>query len=201
MKNGLLQSITDEDLIRRFQADPEGSEGEAAAEALFGRYLRRVYAWCRRYLRDHERALDTAQEVLASAWRALPGFDHRSPFACWLFVIARNRCYSAMRPVSLTRDEDEDPDGLVDVRPGPDEVLERQEDEASMLKLIGDTLDRLEQDALVLRCFERLPVDEITRALDLQSASGARGLLQTARRKLRTALDARRGGAQIEART
>lgn len=200
MKSGPLQSVSDEELIRRFQADPEGSDGPAAAEALFGRYLRRVYSWCRRYLRDHERAMDAAQDVLASAWRALPGFDHRSPFACWLFVIARNRCYSAMRPVSLTRDDEEDPDTLVDARPGPDEALERREEEASMLELIKGTLDRQEQDALVLRCFERLPVDEITRTLDLQSASGARGLLQTARRKLRAALDTRRDG-HIEVRT
>jgi hypothetical protein len=30
-----------------------------------------------------------------------------------------------------------------------------------------------------------MPVDEITQVLDIDSASGARGLLQTARRKLR----------------
>ena len=35
---------------------------------------------------------------------------------------------------------------------------------------------------------ERLPVDEITRLLGLDTASGARGLLQTARRKMRAAL-------------
>jgi RNA polymerase sigma-70 factor (ECF subfamily) len=198
MTTELRASATDEQLIRRFQEDPEGPDGRAAAQELFRRYLRRVYAWCRRYVRDHERALDLAQEALANAWRALPNFDHGSPFACWLFVIARNRCYSAMRPVSLTRDDDEELDDLVDHAPGPDEALERREDEASMLRLIANTLDRREQDALVMRCFERLSVEEITRALQLQTASGARGLLQTARRKLRSALDSR--GVGLEAR-
>jgi hypothetical protein len=39
-----------------------------------------------------------------------------------------------------------------------------------------------------------MPVDEITRVLNLENATGARGLLQTARRKLRAA----RGGAGEE---
>jgi DNA-directed RNA polymerase specialized sigma24 family protein len=41
---------------------------------------------------------------------------------------------------------------------------------------------------LWLRCFEKVPVDEITRMLGITEASGARGVLQRARRRLRAAL-------------
>jgi DNA-directed RNA polymerase specialized sigma24 family protein len=47
----------------------------------------------------------------------------------------------------------------------------------------------LEQEALWLRCVERMPVDEITRVLGIEGSTGARAVLQSARRKLRAVLD------------
>jgi RNA polymerase sigma-70 factor (ECF subfamily) len=186
------QGVADEELARRVQEGGNGPGADAAADALFGRYRRRVYLWCFRYVHDHERALDLAQDVLLNAWRALPRFDARVPFACWLYAIARNRCFSAMRPTGLTRDPEADPDDL----PGgadPGERFEAAEEEETMMALVTGTLDPIEQDALYMRCWERLPVDEITRQLQIAGASGARGVLQTARRKLRAAIGRREG--------
>jgi hypothetical protein len=53
----------------------------------------------------------------------------------------------------------------------------------------------------VLRCFERMPVDRITETLCLENASGARGLLQTARRKLRAELEREDGVRHRAGRT
>jgi DNA-directed RNA polymerase specialized sigma24 family protein len=50
-------------------------------------------------------------------------------------------------------------------------------------------LDAKERAALWLRAEEGMSVDDITRMLRVDGASGARGLLQTARRKLRAVLD------------
>jgi RNA polymerase sigma factor (sigma-70 family) len=74
--------------------------------------------------------------------------------------------------------------------PDPDHAqqLEEREDEKRILALIRSKLEPNEQRVIWLRCFERMPVDEITRVLGLESASGARGLLQKARRRLRNAL-------------
>jgi RNA polymerase sigma-70 factor (ECF subfamily) len=184
----LAHGVADEELVRRIQAGGDGPGADAAAEALFGRYRQRVYLWCFRYVREHERALDLAQDVLLNAWRALARFDERAPFACWLYAITRNRCYSALRPVSMARDEETDPDTMVDGGPDPEARFEQEQGEAAMLDMLAGTLDRVEQDALYLRCWERLPVEEITRQLEIPGASGARGVLQTARRKLRAAL-------------
>jgi len=54
--------------------------------------------------------------------------------------------------------------------------------------VIEASLDSVEQQAIRLRCFERMPVDAITRALDIRGSAGARAVLQRARRKLRAAL-------------
>lgn len=186
--------LTDEDLIRLVQSDPDGNRGRVAASELLGRYRVRVYAWCYRYVRDHEQALDLAQDALLSAWKAMPRFVERARFSSWMFAIARNRCLTALRTRSLVRDESVAPEDLLDGGVDPIEELARREEEDHVMQLVRDVLDAREQEALWLRAVERVPVEDITRLMQLDGASGARGLLQTARRKLRAAMGRHEGG-------
>jgi DNA-directed RNA polymerase specialized sigma24 family protein len=71
----------------------------------------------------------------------------------------------------------------------PEAALEEKEGRERLMRLMREHLDRVEQEALSLRCFERMPVETITRVMDIREASGARGVLQRARRKLRSALE------------
>ena len=179
---------TDEVLVRAIQHDPGGPAGRAAASELFARYQKRVYLWCHRYTRERERALDLAQDVFARAWKALPSYQQRSKFSWWLFVITRNCCLSAVTAPALLRDDDTELDGLPDPAPDPAELYEQAWDEEAARRLLMQHLDEQERLALWMRCFERLPIEAITQALGLSNATGARGLLQRARRKLRAAL-------------
>jgi len=184
----------DEELVLAWQRDPRGRAGRTAVEELFARYDERVYAWCFRFCRDHERALDLAQEAQLEAYKALASFEGRSRFSTWLFTVTRHRCLRTLRRPRLLRDDDLEPDTLPDAGRGPDEDVEARLDSQRLAALVRDTLDEREQRALWLRCEEGLPVETITEMLGLDSASGARGLLQTARRKLRAALAALEGG-------
>ena len=189
-----LRQATDEALVARVVAGRGEGEGRAAAHELFGRYQERIYRWCYRMVREHERALDLAQEAQLNAYRALASFRADARFSSWLFSIVRHRCLSALRPVSLLVEEGTEPDDLVDGAPSPYERLEEEEGLERLQTLMARTLCDEERRALALRCFERLPVDEITRLMGLDSATGARGLLQRARRKLRAALARDRQG-------
>jgi RNA polymerase sigma factor (sigma-70 family) len=184
-------AIPDDELARQARQDPRGAEGRRAAAWLLGRYRGRVYGWCRRYMRDHERALDLSQDVLMIAYRALEGFESRAPFSAWLFVIARRQCIRALRPRRLVRDDDVVVERIVDPDAGPDARFERRRDHEDLLRLMSETLTSREQDALWLRYVENASVDDITRTLGVATISGARGLLQTARRKMRAAWAAR----------
>jgi len=183
--------LLDDQLIQAVVRDPQGRAGQSAASELLGRYQQRVYLWCYRYVRERERALDLAQEVLASAWRALPSFRHGSKFSWWMFVITRNRCINAVQAPSLLRDDEAELDRLPASSPDPAVAYEQEQDEESVRRLMMEHLDEDERLALWLGCFERMPVEGITRALNLTNATGARALLQRARRKLRAALGAR----------
>lgn len=185
---------SDEVLVTRIQADPEGPDGRSALETLFARYDERVYAWCRRFVRDRERALELAQEAMLLAYRGIRAFEGRSRFSSWLFAITRRHCWrEAGRPAPLLEDE-ADPDALPSDRPDPADDLERREEQARLLEMLEQALEPQERLALWLRCHEEMTVGEITGVLGLTSASGARTVLQTARRKLRAELERRRGG-------
>jgi RNA polymerase sigma-70 factor (ECF subfamily) len=181
-------AASDEALLATAVRWPATRAGREAASRLLARYQDRVYAWCYRHVRERELALDLAQEVLISAYRNLDGFDARARFGSWLFAIARNRCLSELRRSRPASEDHLLLEIVADRRPGPDRVLEQKLDEDALLELVRRHLDPVEQEALWLRCFERLPVDEITRMLRIPEATGARAVLQRARRKLRAAL-------------
>src|SRR4029079_14118106 len=85
-----------------------------------------------------------------------------------------------------------DPLELLVEHDDPPAVLATHEEEQAMEALLRDHLSPLELQAIWLRCFEGLPVPEITRLLGLTHASGARSVLQSAREKLRARLARRR---------
>src|SRR5690242_8112631 len=103
-----LQDESDDALVQAYQADPRGPRGQAAASALLERWRLRVYQWARRVVRDHESALDIAQDCLMQAFEALPRYETRGRFSAWLFTIVHNRCLSAVRRRPLMHDPEVD---------------------------------------------------------------------------------------------
>jgi len=182
----------DDELLASYRRSPADESGRRAAGELLARYRGRVYTWCLRMVMQHDDALDLSQAVLLKAWRAMPRFDGRSRFSSWLFAIARNECLTALRPKSLRRDPEADPVKILVDQDEPAIVLETREEEEAMDALLRETLSPLEQEAIWLRCFECLPVGDVTRMLGLTNVSGARSVLQSAREKLRRALAERR---------
>ena len=175
----------DEEDLRRFLGDPDGEAGREAAACLFRRHQDKVYLWCYRYVRDHDRALDLAQDVMLSAFRKLPGYVHRAKFTSWLFIIARNRCLSELRRPDIMKVVDMDPDQLQSRAANQTQEMDVQD----LWRRLAEHLDDRELDVLHMRCVEGLPVDSITEILGLDTATGARGVLQRIRRKLRGVKD------------
>lgn len=186
-----VRELDDEALVRAVQRDPDSAEARHAASELLLRWRERLFAWCWRVTRDRELALDLTQECLVRAHRALPGFEFRCSVSTWMFTIARNRCRSALRARRLRRDDGIEPDTLDDWAAGPEEAADARVLLERVLDAMDEALSPMERRALWLRAHEGLHVEEITRLLRLGGASGARSLLQTARKKLSAALHAR----------
>lgn len=183
---------SDDDLLRVARSDPDEDRRRQAAGELLRRYRDAVYWWCLRYTRDPERALDLSQDVLLTVWERIGSFEGRSKFSSWIFTIARNRCIDASRRVDILGD-DEVSDEIPDPVLLADVMVQQEQDEARLLQTIRAALDPVEQDVVWLRCCERMRMEDITAQLGIDGATGARAVLQRARRKLRAAIDRQTG--------
>ncbi|MFI5272042.1 MAG: RNA polymerase sigma factor [Ktedonobacterales bacterium] len=143
-------------LIAAAQADP------AAFEALYRRYVTRIYRYARARSLSDEDAADLTQQVLLRALDALPRFKPgRAPFAAWLFRIARNAAVDAgrrRRRDTLWRDTQSEP--LVDVALDPEAQALRGETLARLRAALA-RLDPPKRDLLALRFAGQLSATEI----------------------------------------
>jgi RNA polymerase sigma-70 factor (ECF subfamily) len=181
-------SVSDDELLRIAQSDGDPEARRAAATELITRYRDAVYLWCFRYTRDRDRALDLSQDVLAQAWRKLGSFGGRAKFSSWLFAVTRNKCIDASRRVDPL-ETDVDLDDFADPSPPVDAVPEEARSDGWLLRIIRDELAPEEQQAIWMRCVERMSIDEVTRVMKIDGTSGARAVLQRARRKIRAAME------------
>ncbi len=182
------EAITDELLADRYARDPHGAAGRAALATLIERWSGRVYLWAYRFTREREQALDLSQDCLVRMIEALPRYEARGRFAAWLFTIVHNRCRSALRRATWVRDPEVELDLLTSGDAGPEQSYESAETQRRIVTALDGALDERERLALWLRVEEGMSIEDITRLMRIEAASGARGLLQTARRKVRAAL-------------
>jgi RNA polymerase sigma-70 factor (ECF subfamily) len=186
--NSRASPVRDEELVAAWRRDRVGGDAARALAVLLDRYRRPVYRWCYGYVRNREAALDLAQDVLLTAYQKLDTLRDGQRFGSWLFMVARNRCLASLRRRERWAGAAVDVDELPAPAPSPEQGLLDSLAVERLLALLDGALDSRERQAIVLRCFERMPVDRITEILCLENATGARGLLQTARRKLRAEL-------------
>ncbi len=180
---------TDEELVFIWQDEASKPQlSSPIAAELLQRYHIKVYRWCARFIYDQDRALDMTQDVLMSAFENLHSVPKGARFAAWLFVIARNTCLGELRKMKVRQTDNFALEHLADGGNNPEEELFQRLEEEAFLRLLDTELKPEEKKAICLRCFEKMPVDTVTAVLGLEKASGARGLLQNARRKLKRAM-------------
>lgn len=64
---------------------------------LVKRYLKLIYGFVLRYVRNERDAEDLTQEIFVKAWRNLKQFDQKRNFQAWVFGIAKNTCIDFFR--------------------------------------------------------------------------------------------------------
>jgi RNA polymerase sigma factor (sigma-70 family) len=178
-----VQAATDEALAAEIgrQAD------NRLCTELFRRYCKKIYLWSFGYTHDVEEALELSQEIFAKIFRGIGGFSGRSRFSTWVYSVTRNHCLGELskrrarwRDRLLSFDEGIGEEALeTEVFSRVDEIgdLER------ILEAAREYMSTDELEAFVLHYREGLTVNEITRIIGCANATGARTLIQSARRK------------------
>jgi RNA polymerase sigma factor (sigma-70 family) len=206
---GLMEVLSDEELVDRHRA-VAGPQQERFLDQLFERHHTRVAAWCYRMTGDVDSATDLAQEVFLKAFQNLDSFRGQSKFTTWLYSIARNRCMDALKSRAATPllAGEAALERVPDARAGELlSTMERREAEETVRQLMRETLDETEAKVMTLHYVHELPLDAVTRILELTNASGAKAYVVSARRKLARAFnqwkereEGRKGGGHAESR-
>jgi RNA polymerase sigma factor (sigma-70 family) len=118
---------------------------DAAFEALYDSYHRRLLAFCQHMLGSREEAEDVLQHTFEAAYRCLRAGSDVVALKPWLYTIARNRCLSVVR---ARREEI-----ALDDRAAASEGLAAEVDRRADLRMLVRDVQRLPPDqraALIL---------------------------------------------------
>jgi RNA polymerase sigma-70 factor (ECF subfamily) len=113
-----------------------------AFSLLVEKYHRRLLSFIYRLIGDRDTTEDIGQEVFLNVYKTLRSFDETrgTPFAAWLFIVARNRCISEIRSRQGKEFVPIEDAGILIARETPaDHVLMEQE----RLEAIARSLEQL----------------------------------------------------------
>ncbi|MBN8824182.1 MULTISPECIES: sigma-70 family RNA polymerase sigma factor [unclassified Spirosoma] len=85
--------LSDEEMIRHYLPQ----QPNQCFEALYNRYVGKVYQQCLSMTNDSEQAQDFTQDIFLKAFHKLDAFQQRSSFSTWLYSIAYNYCADQLR--------------------------------------------------------------------------------------------------------
>ena len=163
-------------LVHAARADP------AAFDALYRRYVARIYRYARAHTPGEDDAADLTQQIFLKALDALPRYRERGlPFAAWLFRIARNAAVDAHRRRRPTIAWDHVPEVARPPDAGDPEAAALRRERATQLRHLLDALDRDRRELLALRFAAGLPVREIAAVIGKSEAAVKKQLARTLR--------------------
>ncbi len=143
-------------LVRRAKEDRE------AFEALYLKYLKKVYTYVYYRVGNKDDAEDITESVFLHALIHLDRYQDRGiPFSAWLLRIAHNLVANWHRNSRRRRSVDLDSVGpLQDSSPTPEEALEGAE-ERNEIRALLESMPEERQQALILRYAEDMKHKEI----------------------------------------
>lgn len=182
-----MQNLADEELMLSYQ------KGDALAmDELLRRYKNPIYRFAYRLSQNNAEAQDIAQEVFLRIHQCRHTYKPCGKLSTWIFSIAHNLYVSQLRKkkwlVCWPRKKD-DPDEALDFAspsPSPQDVVVNDEF-SKVLKDCIQGLPFLQKEALILREYENLDYEEISKILN-KSLGTIKTLLHRARQNLKTKL-------------
>jgi RNA polymerase sigma-70 factor (ECF subfamily) len=185
-----LMEMSDSVAVAQARAGDSG-----AFRVLVERHSRNLFRLAYRMTGHQEDAEDVVQETFLRAYRQLGKFDERASFGTWLYRIAANCSLDSIR-ARKRRSERQEPveegapdpvEALPDPAPPPDRLALSSEVERRVAGAL-DELSEMERTAFVLRHYEGMCIDDISRTLGVQPNAAKHSIFRAVQ-KLRRALE------------
>jgi RNA polymerase sigma-70 factor (ECF subfamily) len=167
--------LTDEELVLRCKKELPAVT--TSFEILVQHHINRVYNLVFRIVNDKEEAEDLTQEVFIKVFHGLKKFEQQAAFTTWLYRIANNTALDALdktrrRPAKTlqvkSQDNIHEEVDLIDKQPAAESGPEENYLKTELHKCISSVLKKMDREQakiLVLRDFDELSYEEITRLL------------------------------------
>lgn len=172
------------------------SGDEGGFQALVERHSRSLFRLAYRMTGNEHDAEDIVQETFLRAFKRLDQFEDRANFGSWLYRIAANCAYDALRsrarreaqsPLPEPQEEDSPLSSLAAEAPSPERLVFSDEVQRRVQAAMARLSER-ERAAFVLRHFEQMSTREIGDALGLDEGAAKHSVFRAVR-KLRLALE------------
>jgi len=191
----------------------EWTDAEAAREVRLGnqqafrvlveRHSRVVFRLAYRMSGNEQDAEDLVQETFLRAYKQFKSFDERAAFGTWLHRICVNCSLDLIRARKTRREiqnkvDDETKSGWLEQVAAPEPSPERLMQSSQMAQLLEPALEKLsetERAAFVLRHYEGSSIEDIAKALGVQTSAAKHSVfraVQKLRRSLAPAWEATR---------
>jgi RNA polymerase sigma-70 factor (ECF subfamily) len=186
-----LMELSDSVAVAQVRAGDSG-----AFRVLVERHSRNLFRLAFRMTRHEQDAEDVVQETFLRAYRQLSKFDERASFGTWLYRIAANYSLDLIRARKRRSEQTEavpeegapDPmQTLPDAAPTPDRLAMSGEVGRTVAGVL-DGLSEMERTAFVLRHYEGMCIDDISRTLGVQPNAAKHSIFRAVQ-KLRRALE------------
>lgn len=133
---------------------------KAAMRALYSRYNVRLYRFVTRLTHDAALAEDLVSEVFVDVWRNAQTFRGQSKASTWLYAIARNKAFGALRRRTGDALDEASSAELEDGSDTPEEAM-LGKDRSELLQLCLSRLSRLHREVVDLVYYHEKPIHEV----------------------------------------
>jgi RNA polymerase sigma-70 factor, ECF subfamily len=151
------------DLLDAITIDRARRHDRAAQARLLGQLQDRWFGLCRSLLGNDDLARDATQETAMRFLRDLPRFDGRSSIMTWSLGIAINVVRETRRRQNRTETR-QGTHPSPERNPGPADLAQQSERDQLLRCVLGSLSDR-QREAIVLRFFDQMSVDETAAAM------------------------------------
>jgi RNA polymerase sigma-70 factor (ECF subfamily) len=171
--------------------------GDADAfRVLVERHSRALFRVAFRMTGNQQDAEDVVQESFLRAYRQLGNFDERASFGTWMYRIASNCSLDLVRARKRRNDrmapvDDENMEDPMAKLPSEDPTPERLALSSEVREKVAEAMEDLsptERTAFVLRHFEGMRMEEVSRVLECQPGAAKHSVFRAVQ-KLRRALE------------
>jgi RNA polymerase sigma-70 factor, ECF subfamily len=167
-----------------------------AFRVLVERHSRALFRLAFRMTGNQQDAEDVVQESFLRAYKQLGKFDERASFGTWLYRIAANCSLDLVRSRKRRSEHvapagDEVAEDIVLQLPGHDPTPERMALSGEVRERVFEAMQELsanERTAFVLRHFEGMCIDEVSRVLECQPGAAKHSVFRAVQ-KLRRSLE------------